>query len=127
MSVHDDDVCGEDFSDLAKSLTSSIREKKLVAAMAQLQRCKEARLDAAVHHGNMNDAHIIPYNLIQQLQYCLVEINKTIKFAEVYKGGRTTISFYMTPMRFTVSLSVKKGTRVYTVKSSDYDYVDIPL
>lgn len=126
MSVHSGDACGDDFSDLAKTLTVSIREKKVSTAMAQLERCKEARLDAAAHHGNMNNAHVVPYNLIQQLQDCFTEIHKTVHFAEAYKGGRTTILFYDTPMRFIVKLSVQNGTRNYKIKASGYDYVDTP-
>ena len=124
MGVHDEDTCGVTFSDLANYLTTMIHQQTIRQATQRLQRCKEARLDATNLHGEMNDAHASVYNLIEYLQDCIVEINKTVRFAEIY-GGKTTITYEDRPMRFIIELSVKGGKRIYTIKAKGYEYRDI--
>ena len=125
IKVHDKDACGENFNELAKDLTKMIQEKKIKDASDRLEQCKKSRLNAAVHHGEMNDRHTPVYNLIEYVQTCIVKVNKTIKFAEAY-GGKTTVTYNEKPMKFIIELSVKGGTRVYTIKAKGYDFKDIP-
>ena len=126
LKVHDKDACGENFDELAKDLTKFIQEKKIKHASDRLEQCKKSRLDAAVHHGEMDTRHTPVYNLIDYLQTCILKINKTIKFAEVY-GGKTTITFINKPHTFMLELSVKGGKRVYTIKAKGYDFIDTPI
>ena len=126
MSVHEDDKCGEDFSDLAKHLTSHIQKKHVNDAIGQLERCKEARINAANYHGEMNNSHTYIYKLVDYLQDCIAEIHKTIKFAEVYGGTTTIIYEDSSPKRFILELNVRGGKRVYTIKARGYDYTDFP-
>jgi len=123
MKVHDEDACGDTFDDLAHDLTALIRRKRFTPAIHRLEQCKEARLDAAAHHGEIDASHISVYNLVEWLRACLCQINKKIKFAEAY-GGKTTITYYDAPMRFIIQLAVKQGTRTYIIKSTGYDYED---
>ena len=54
------------------------------------------------------------------------EIDRTVKFAETY-GGRSLIIYEKTediPMRFKIKLSVKKGNRIYIIKSKGYKHDD---
>jgi hypothetical protein len=126
VKVHDSEACGETFDDLAKDITKLIQEKKIKEVEKRLEKCKEARLNAAVHHGEMDTRHTPVYNLIDYLQTCILKINKTIKFAEVY-GGKTTITFINKPHTFMLELSVKGGKRVYTIKAKGYDFIDTPI
>jgi hypothetical protein len=123
MGVHDDDTCGSDFSELAKDITSLLRQESIQDALRRLEQCKAARLDESIKHGGMNDEHVAAYNLVEHLQDCIYEIHKTVKFAEVY-GGRTTLTFE--PSRFVIELSVRGGKRIYTVKVKGYESRDLP-
>jgi len=126
MSYHDKDICGEKFSDLARDVSSLIREKKVQQAIQRVERCKNARLDGAVSHGSMDDRHANVYNLVDNLYKCMKEIDRTVKFAETY-GGRSLIIYEKTediPMRFKIKLSVKKGNRIYIIKSKGYKHDD---
>jgi hypothetical protein len=126
MSVHDKDVCGETFVDLAKDLSTFLREKKVKDAIQRIQRCKDARLDATVHHGGMDGPHANVYNLVDYLHKCMKEIDQTVKFAESY-GGKSSVFYEKTddiPMRFKIKLSVKDGHRIYIIKSRGYKYDD---
>ena len=127
MTVHNDDACGEKFSDLARDLTSLIQDKHAKDAIQRVQRCKNARLDATLHHGEMDDRHANVYNLIDYLHKCMKEIDQTVKFAEVY-GGKSTIRYEKTEelpmMHFKIKLSLKEGHRMYIVKSKGYSHND---
>jgi len=123
MSVHDKDVCGETFVDLAKDLTAFLRDKKVQQAIQRIERCKNARLDATLHHGEMNDRHANVYNFVDYLYKCMKEIDQTVKFAEAY-GGKSTIMYGEKPMHFQIKLSLKEGHRMYIVKSRGYKYDD---
>lgn len=125
LKVHDKEACGENFDELAKDLTKFLQQKHIKEATGRLEKCKESRLDAAVHHGEMDKRHTPVYILIEHLQSCIEKINKTIKFAEEY-GGKTTVSYTDKPMKFTIELSVKGGKRVYAIKSKGVDYKDVP-
>lgn len=125
IKVHDKEACGENFDELAKDLTKLIQEKHIKTATDRLEKCKESRLDAAVHHGEMNKRHTPVFILIENLQSCIEKINKTIKFAEAY-GGKTSLSYSDKPMKFIIELSVKGGKRVYTIKSKGFDFKDVP-
>jgi len=123
--VHDKDACGETFDELATDLTKFLQKKHITGATDRLEQCKKSRLDAAVHHGEMNKRHTPVYNLIEYLETCIIKINKTIKFAEAY-GGKTTVTFINKPHTFIIELSVKGGKRIYTIKARGYDFKDIP-
>ena len=84
MAVHDKDICGENFTDLAKDLTTFLQEKKVRTAIERIERCKNARLDATVPHGTMDSRHANVFNLVDYLHKCINEINRTVKFAEAY-------------------------------------------
>jgi hypothetical protein len=125
IKVHDKEACGENFDELANDLSKLIQQKQVKEAAARVEKCKDSRLDAAAHHGEMNKRHTPVYILIEYLQSCIEKINKTVKFAEAY-GGTTTVSYSGTPMKFIIELSVKGGKRIYTIKRSGIDYKDIP-
>ena len=125
VKVHDKEACGENFDELANDLSKLIQQKHVKEAITRLEKCKESRLNAAAHHGEMDKRHTPVFILIEQLQSCIEKINTTVKFAEVY-GGKTTISYSGTPMKFIIELSVKGGKRIYTINRRGADYKDIP-
>jgi len=125
IKVHSKEACGENFDELAKDLTKFLQQKHIKEALGRLEQCKKSRLDAAVHHGEMNERHTPVYILVDHIHSCIEKINKTVKFAEVY-GGKTTVSYSDKPMKFTIELSVKGGKRIYTIKANKVDHKDIP-
>ena len=125
MKVHDEDACGDNFSDLAHDVTRLIHRYEIDEAIDQIDRCKHARLDVSKHYSGMNNAHAFAYILVDYLLECVEKIHSTTRFAEAY-GGTTTIRFSDHPMRFTIELSVSGGKRIFTVKKDGYDSKDIP-
>jgi hypothetical protein len=125
VKVHSEEACGSDFSELARDLTSYFKKNSNPAqdALERLEQCKEARLEESAKIGNMNNAHLYAYNLVEYLHDCIHEIQHTIKFAETY-GGTTSIHYKENPMTFIIKLQVRKGERVYTVTSRGYTFID---
>jgi hypothetical protein len=125
--VHSDEACGEGekgFTQLSRIIQKQIRNGDISDAKKQLETCKKARLESAYHHGGMDERHIPPYNLVDYLLICIIEIDKTTGFAEDYKGGKTHVTYKEPPMSFILMLDFPKGSRVFTITANGYDFED---